>query len=742
MAKKTDKTEVSKNTKNTKTVKKAKTEKLVKAKKLPGFFKKKFTKDAFAKKVLKKIYIDADKKYIQEKFELSTDKKGREILVFNRNAMILKDDFIRCKKIAVDVKKQKGAIKLVPLLAVVVLLCAIGISVTLFKNTVLSYGIRSAMQGIFGAKTDIQKVDLKIFSASLEIDGLQQANADSPMKNLFEIDKIDVSFNLTDLLRGKFHAKNIEVSGVALDTEREKSGELLHVKKSAEEKAVQKETLKSSESIKNDVAQSLEKMFENYDPEKMLSGIQNELTSPQVATSIAEDVKAKVTKWQSVPSEYQKSVTSLTNSVNSLSKTNWGNITNASTLKKALSDIENAMTEANSLKKKVSVTATEIKTDSTAVSGYSKKLQDAVKQDTKLVDSKIAEMKSLFSSDGIKNILTEAVRSVLLEKTGKFYPYAEKAMNAALSAKGNATSSEKSTDSSLQEKKTKKAKTSHTRSSGRTVYYKKDTVPKLMIENIVASGYEYKSNELLFKGTAQDVSSNQDMCGKPALINADFKVTGKPNKVKVTVDARSSSNVPLISADYSGKGYPVNADAKVFSFNSLGNINALLTCDNNGSFTVGGTLDLSISEMKGMEFSPEKVSELYGKAMSGIKNLTVGFNVLYSKENGMSVELTNVEKLAKQLSQSVTAALSLELNSIASDAKNNVTKMISEKTGIATEQISAFTDISNTLNGQIKSVNNLQKQLEEQKSKINKQLTGAAKSAVKSAAADALKKLF
>ena len=57
------------------------------------------------------------------------------------------------------------------------------------------------MQGIFGAKTDIAKVDFQFFNASLEINGLEQANKDSPMKNLFQIDSIKTSFNLTDLLR-------------------------------------------------------------------------------------------------------------------------------------------------------------------------------------------------------------------------------------------------------------------------------------------------------------------------------------------------------------------------------------------------------------------------------------------------------------------------------------------------------------------------------------------------------------
>lgn len=750
MAKKTETENIEKNTekkhapenvkKSSKTaVKKEKKVKLLPAKKLPGFYRKKFTEKDFEKKVLKKIYIEADKKLVGSQFKKEKDKKGREFLAFDRSAKIPKNEFIRCKKIAVDLKNQKAGIKLVPLLAVVCLFAAIGISVTLFKNIVVKKGLTATMQEIFGAKTDIQKVDLQIFGASLEISGLAQASSESPMKNIFEIDKIDVAFNLTDLLRGKFHAKNIEVSGVAIDTERKTSGELARKPKAKKQKEVVADTKKDSDSIMNAAADQLKKMFESYNPETMLSNIQNELKSPAVANSIASDVNAKVEKWKNVPNEYQASIAKLSASVDSLVKTNWENITNAATLKKAISDIETAMNESNSLKKKMSATSRDIKTDTNAVNGYSRQLQNAIKADSSLVDSKISEMKKLFSADGLKNILTEGVRGIILEKAGKFYPYIDQALTAAMNSKGNsneAADSKKSAEKT--EKKAKKAEksTGHARSAGRTVYYKKDTVPKLLIENVVASGYEYKSNELLFKGTATEISSDQNMRGKPAKINADFKVMGKPNKASVTIDARDNSAAPLVLADYSGKGYPVSANAQVFSLSSASDIDAVLTCKKDGSFTVGGTLNMNITEIQGMDFEPAKVSGLYKKAVSGIKNLSVGFRVLYSKNGALNVELTDIEKLTRQLVTPVTQALASELNSIASEAQANVAKVLGEKTGIASEQIAAFTDISGLLNNQMNSLNSLQKRLEDQKTKINRQLSNAAKGA----AVDALKK--
>ena len=83
-----------------------------------------------------------------------------------------------------------------------------------------------------------------------------------------------------------------------------------------------------------------------------------------------------------------------------------------------------------------------------------------------------------------------------------------------------------------------------------------------------------------------------------------------------------------------------------------------------------------------------------------------------------------------------------ELNTIANDAKKNVTKTLSEKTGIATEQIDKFTDIQGLLNGQATSVKDLQKQLDNKKAEIQKQIEKQAAGAIKDATKGLLNKLF
>lgn len=731
-----------------KTPKAKKPEKTVPAKKLPKLFRKTYSEKKYEKQLLKKFYIEADKKFVEKLYSPSKDKKGRAVMVSDVNAEITKADLAKYKLLAKQIAQQKGGIKLIPLLAVVILIAAIGIGVTLFKNIIIEKVLTSAMQGIFGAKTDIAKVDFQFFNASLEIDGLEQANKDSPMKNLFQIDSIKTSFNLTDLLRGKFHAEELSVEGVAIDTDRKKSGELpKKPTKTKEEKKTESALSEKKKELTELAAAQLKEMFDNYNPAKMLENLQNELKSPAVATEIATEVQQKVEKWSAVPTQFQTKINDFSKSVNELANTDFSKITDVKKLKSTLEQINTAVKTGNELKSLIEKSTNDLVSDSKSITGYSNEIQTAIKNDYSLVDSKISEMKSVLSPAGLNKIMNDAIQSVLYQICGKYYPYANKALNTALSIKESSAAKPKS-EAKPKEKKEKKKKAkspAHTRLAGRTVYFKKDTVPTLFIENVAASGYEYKTDNLLFRGTAENIASNQNISGKPTVIAADFKIAGNPNNASVNIDARANSSAPLITANYTGSGIPINADAQVFAFISKSTIKAKMTADTTGKVLLNGVLDMNISEMTGMQFDVEKISELYNSALSNVNRLTVDFSVGVDDNKMPVLSLNNLDTLASQLTTPIIKTLSAELNSIAADARTKATALLSEKTGIATEKIEQFTNIQNSINSSKAAVDKLQAQLEQKKKQINDQITNATKSAASSvinnSAGNLLKKL-
>lgn len=677
--------------KEKKDVKKAeKKPKMFPRKKLPKLFKKQYTPETFEKKILKKLYIEEDKNYVKSLFKEELNKKGQKVLAIPQDTTVTKKERNRCEVLAKDINSQKFAIKVVPLCAVVVLCAVVGITVALFKNTFVKWAVTSSMEGIFRAECDLSDVDFRIFGAKLELKGLEQTNKDKPSTNLFSIDDIDIDFDLTELLRGKFVIDNIQVTGVAIDSERNFEGKVY------EEPSDIEEAQASLQEKMNDLlvacGDQLKELFGDYDPEKMLKDFQDELQTPKKAEQIAGEVKEKVEKWSKKPEEMKAQITDYSASVDSIVK---------SLQKGTSTEIVKAVQEGQALKEKgmnlqasFKAIADDVKADSKAVKTYSTELQEAVKADQKLCETKINEIKKTFSKEGLQKIMNDAVESMLYKYCGDYYPYVSElldmAMDAMQSSSGSAGDGEEAKE--IAKPETEPAK----RFEGRDVYFKKDTVPKILVKKLEASGKQYKGDENLFHGEAVDFSSDMDQWGKPAVIRTDFKVGSDgqySNDATITIDARHSSKAPLVAADYIGKGYPVNFNAQVFDLSSNAEIKAALTASANGNWSVSGSLGMNVSEMKGMEFQPERVCRLYNNALSKVRRLDIGFTISFDKKSGIIVKIDNPEKLGGQLADPVIKAVNEELSAIAQDASAKLAQMISDKTGIATEEIEKYTKL-------------------------------------------------
>ncbi|MGP1496201.1 MAG: hypothetical protein ACTTJG_05295, partial [Treponema sp.] len=550
-------------------------------------------------------------------------------------------------------------------------------------------------------------------------------------------------FDLADLCKGKFHAENIIVKGVALNTDRKVSGKIALKEKKTKQKSEESDISKKSEELKNSVSEHFMAMFQNYNPERILADLQEQLESPKIADDISAGIQEKITKWQDTPAKIQAEITGFSSSVNDILKTDWTKIKDVEKLKSALESLNNAYITGNALKETVEKNSVEIKTDSVQIEAYAKQIEKAVVSDLNLVETKIGEAKKLFSIQGLSEVMSQAVQSVVYSAAGKYYPYANTAMKKAIEIKND--SSGKSGGSAKKQKPKKSGKNqkkSRERLKGRDFYFGSDGIPKILLNNVVASGYEYgkeqNSETLIFKCVAADISSDQNVYGKPAKIEADFKIFGD-NKASVTVDARTNSESPLVVADYSGKNYPFFADAQIFSFDSQADISAKLSADSDGSFKISGSLNMSMDGIDGMAFEPARLSELYGKALKGIKKLPIGFSVDFSKENGVSLSIENLDSLSRQLAEPVTVAIFGELDSISANARENASKMLSEKTGIATEKIDKFLDIQNLIGKEKTGIDSLQKQLDSKKKEIQNQIANAAKNAAVDAASSAIK---
>ena len=296
------------------------------------------------------------------------------------------------------------------------------------------------MQSAFGAKTELSSVNVELLGASITIKNLQQANKNSPMKNLFQADKIEIKFNLTQALRGKFDAENIELSGFAVNTERKTTGELPKKQKQKSENSFDFAE-KKNEAL-NAAKNSIQEVFAEYNPQNIINELEGNLKSPETAKQVQAEAEALVSKWKNKPEELESQVKDLDQSVRSVLDTNWGNIDDIAKLKLAIENVTSAMEKSKSLTKNIQSTANDVKSDSKKINALSSQVKDAIASDNALVNKQLSKITSFKISDG-KKILGNTLDSVFYSMAGDYYPYIKQAADYALQAKASSSKSEK-----------------------------------------------------------------------------------------------------------------------------------------------------------------------------------------------------------------------------------------------------------------------------------------------------------
>ncbi len=106
------------------------------------------------------------------------------------------------------------------------LLGLFGITWWLLADKLLERSIEALGAELIGAKVDLAAADLSLREGRIRLVGLQAANPNSPMQNLFEASEIVADIRVTPLLRGKVLIGQASIRGVRFGTERTESGEL------------------------------------------------------------------------------------------------------------------------------------------------------------------------------------------------------------------------------------------------------------------------------------------------------------------------------------------------------------------------------------------------------------------------------------------------------------------------------------------------------------------------------------
>lgn len=735
-------------------------------KKLPRIFKKKYTEKKINKKIYSKIFVPEDKKFLQSIF-VECERKGKKnipIFAVPNDATFTKKQIKRLKALKKEMKKQKGRIKFLPLIATVSFICIIFFAITLTKNFIIKKAITSVCESIFEAKCDIALVELKFLDSSFKMKKFEIANKKEPMKNLVYVDSVMFDFDLLQLLKARFVADELSITGVATNTDRAYSGDLAEKKLKKIQKKKEKQAKKANKDLKDSplmkevlaktsagasiVENSFIDLFNQYNPENIINNCYAQLQSP----ALAQDVKTKTTdmikKWEAVPANFEKKVKDLQASSDRLMNFDFGSIeSNPTKIKGLIEDFNTVLESTKELKSQTEKTVNDIKGDFNTIQDYSSKIQTSIKHDLNIVNKEISKFTSLGLDDGTQ-FFTVLFEKVMLEMIGKNYHYVKKVTELLDNVKISNDKSKKS--DKKEEQKTVETK-KRGRLPGRNVVYRNDTTPKFWIKKAAGSGPNFA-----FEGN--HISSNMDGIGKAASVNANLDLAGIEHKANVILDLRTKSSDPMVTADYSGNNFTFNLSSDFFGnepgvpdIKSKTKLSVVAKVHENDGFELAGTAFLRDMNVTAVPFEPKFAYDIYAGVLSQIKETQVQVTTGFDLSSGLKLKINS--DIDKQVFSAFSKELKVQLSSITKKAQAELSEKVKEMTNGAISEINLFNDINSKINSSDDYVDSIKKQLESKKSELEEYLTKQINSKVDEAkkevenklkdnAKDVLKKLW
>ncbi|HPM05874.1 MAG TPA: TIGR03545 family protein [Treponemataceae bacterium] len=703
--------------KKIKKTKKVKQPKTFSIKKLPAFYKKKKNLKKIEKKIFKGLHIANDESFVRS---LYMQKDGQYFLIEDKS--FTKKDIARLKKIAKDIKSQKAfRINLLPLAISLACIFALVLSVITFKDLVLKIAVQKIGESIFQAKCDIDYAKIELINAHIRLDGIQQADKNAPMKNLFEIDRIDIDFDLLQLLKKKFVSENIEVRNIAFGTDRKSSGFIPQKEKKQKEK---KEgdgfdfnsllSLPIIQDEKNDIIESLS----SFNPETILSNLNDSLRSPDLAKTVIDDVELLYRKYEKLPNEFEIASKDVQEKIKEIQAIDIEELKkNPTKIPEAISLVQSSLDLTKEIKTKIDKTSSELQGDVKKVSAYSKEIQTAFNADLTFVSKEINSLTSFRLGDA-KTIMTDELEKIAIRSLGKYYPYAVLGL-------------EKVKEFSTKPKKEVKPKKEKKRiiRTGRIITYKKDTKPSILLQNIHLSSLV---SDWDISADIKDISNDMDLWGRPTSAEFIFDTSSIKNFGSLVFDLRESRE-NLIAVQYDGSGYPMDlskisqslmegAESQKLSIPGLplisgtSKIQSKLVADDFNVFAIEGSLLLDPCSVQSASFEPEFVYNLYARALQKLNSLDASFKIQNTKDAGFDLKISS--DIDAQFIEIFSELMNEEITSIQQAATKEVEAFLRESLAPVYDAIGEFNSIDELIENQKKKLEGYQKEAEKKISEL------------------------
>ena len=703
-------------------------------KKLPKMLRKKYSQKKFERKVLKRIYIPRDKEFIASYF-MPVEGAKKPCVMIPDDRIFTKQELVRLKILSKEIRKQKGRVKLIPLVAVVSVIVVMVSAVLIFKDPLIKKGLQSAMQSMFGAKVDIAYLHLGILDSNFTIKGLEVANRNNTMKNLFEIGNLTVDFDLIELLKKRFVSDEMSVTDVRVNTDRKTDGALPEKSKGNPNPRLEKVKSQVTEfaSAKNEVLKnSITDIFSEYNPETILSNFYSKLSTPELVEEIEKEMNLLISSWQTVPGELKTSVNKVIADGQAVIGFDWNSIKSDPTqIRTILATLKSVTDNTTSLYKESEKTMNMLQRDVKQVQTMTNNVQKAITSDFNLISKEVNKITSFSIKDDGMNMLTASFEKIIADLFGKYYPVFQEAMGyvqdlSAKSAEKKALESEKEG-------------TAIQRYAGRTIEYRKDNIPTFLIKKMHGSGADGNFSLSL---DVTDISSDMTKWGKPAAISGMVGHGQMSDSFSGTLDLRDNRPGDLVELNYNGVGYTVDMTLPedesipgVPTGTGIAAFSARITANETGKFSVGGVVNLEPVSFSTATFEPVYAYDLYNRALAMFTAVRAGVTLDYSPDTNLSLSVDS--DIDRRFMQVLNQLFNEELAKVKQQVAATAQGVLDESTAKVKERFGDFEDIQSLMDEQTNRLEAYKKELEkkyrEGEERLNAILNAAKDAATKAA---------
>lgn len=199
-------------------------------------------------------------------------------------------------------KKPKGPIRFEAIVPFILVISGIWAYFFLFFDTHARHLLESIATNVVGAEVNVASVNTSFWSASLEINGIEVTDKETPTKNSIELGSIRWKMLWDGLLRGKVVIDDASILDIRIGTTRKHPGRVLPpAPPSSDSKfnQLKDEALKSAENqFSQNVLGDAASLLRGADPAKQLESIGNELKSSARLKELDAELKRKQKEWE------------------------------------------------------------------------------------------------------------------------------------------------------------------------------------------------------------------------------------------------------------------------------------------------------------------------------------------------------------------------------------------------------------------------------------------------------------